>query len=120
MGWLVPELSLLLHVAYAALLEHCPDLDALYHLHYARRLADGGEAALQAIQECEAIILWSTEEDDKKKTFGSKTWSKTFSSGSTIENKQCVQGSSTGSSKQIWIFEDGTLETYVTSPQFIA
>lgn len=65
-GWLVPELSLLLHVAYAALLKHCPDLDALYHLHYAQRLADGGEAAVQTIQECEAIALWSTEEDDKK------------------------------------------------------
>lgn len=78
MGWLVPELSLLLHVAYAALLEHCPDLDALYHLHYARRLADGGEAALQAIQECEAIILWSTEEDDKKKDFRFKDLVKDF------------------------------------------
>ena len=77
-GWLVPELSLVLHVAYAALLEHCPDLDALYHLHYARRLADGGKAALQAIQECESILLWSTEEDDKKKDYRFKDLVKDF------------------------------------------
>ena len=77
-GWFVPELSLLLHIIYAALLKHCPDLDALYHLHYARRLADGGEAALQVIQECEAIVLWSTEEDDKKKDYRFKDLVKDF------------------------------------------
>lgn len=77
-GWLVPELSLLLHVAYAALLKHYPHLDALYHLHYARRLADGGAAALQVIQECEAITLWSTEEDDNKKDFRFKDLVKDF------------------------------------------
>ena len=68
-GWLVPELSLILHFAYAALLEHWPDIDALYNLHYAQGLANGGKAALQTIQQCEAIVLWSHEEDGKKKDF---------------------------------------------------
>ena len=65
-GWLVPELSLLLHVAYSALLEHFPNIDALYHLHYAQRTADGGQIALRTIQENEATILWNSEGDGKK------------------------------------------------------
>ena len=69
MGWLVPELSLLLHVAYAALLKHCPDIDALHRLYYAKAEADGGIAALRTIEECENISLWKTKEDDKEIDF---------------------------------------------------
>ena len=68
-GWLVPELSLILHVVYAALLEHFPSLEALYHIPYARLEVDGARAALAAIKECESVVLWKTGEDNKEFRF---------------------------------------------------
>ena len=68
-GWLVPELSILLHIAYAALIKYFPDIDALYQLYYANPEADGGIAALRTIEECGNIFLWKTKEDDEEKDF---------------------------------------------------
>jgi hypothetical protein len=67
-GWVVPELSLLLHVVCAHLLRHRADSDALYDIGYAKLLSDGGNAALAAIRSCNTTVLWEFQRkgEDKK------------------------------------------------------
>ena len=65
-GWLVPELSLVLHLALANLENLRPQPNCFKKLHYAKALADGGSAALAAIQSCEDVVLWKQKENDDK------------------------------------------------------
>ncbi len=65
-GWLIPELSLILHLVYAVLLEKFPKLEALRRIPYAKPDADGSEAALAAIKYCESVVLWKKLGEDKK------------------------------------------------------
>lgn len=60
-GWIVPELSLLLHVAYAHLFSLHADLDALFDIGYAELLSDGGNAALTVIRSHERTVLWESQ-----------------------------------------------------------
>ena len=68
-GWLVPELNLLLHVAYAALLDHRPALEALHRIPYAKQYGNGPENAIAVIKESESIVLWKSGADKKEFRF---------------------------------------------------
>ena len=65
-GWLVPELSVILHLSLASLANIDPRPKSIKKLHYAKPQADGGAAALEAIESCDKVILWQKKEDEDK------------------------------------------------------
>jgi hypothetical protein len=65
-GWLVPELSVVLHLSLASLANMLPRPKSIKHLHYAKPRANGGGAALVAIDSCDQVVLWQKKEDDNK------------------------------------------------------
>lgn len=66
-GWMVPEISLLLHLVYAHLLKYHPASDVLYEIPYAKLITDGGKAAAETIQSCSATLLWEFQKRGEEK-----------------------------------------------------
>jgi hypothetical protein len=65
-GWLVPELSLILHLSLANVATLNPQPKSVKKLHYAKLLANGGAAALVAINSCDQVVLWQKKEAENK------------------------------------------------------
>ncbi|KAK5167846.1 hypothetical protein LTR04_007183 [Oleoguttula sp. CCFEE 6159] len=68
-AWLVPELSVLLHMVFASLSHKDLPHEVLQSLRLAEPSADGGKAALSAIQSCNSIALWDKAGDDRPHRF---------------------------------------------------
>ena len=64
-GWLVPELSLILHLTLAHIDWMTPVQNAPWRARYAQLQADGGMAALNLIQQLEDTVIWNAREKDK-------------------------------------------------------
>jgi hypothetical protein len=65
-GWLVPELSVILHLSLANVASLNSQLKSIKKLQYAKPSADGGSAALVAINSCDQVILWRKKEAENK------------------------------------------------------
>ena len=65
-GWLVPELSLVLHVARSHLSQIRPVLKGIEKIKYADSIADGAHAAISIIDKFGSVELWKRVEDENK------------------------------------------------------
>jgi hypothetical protein len=65
-GWLVPELSVILHLALANVGTIQPLPRSARRLQYAEPMANGGATALAAIHRCDQVVLWNRRENENR------------------------------------------------------